>query len=307
MTFLTMTFLGLETRNDLPKVSYMTALDYFVAINFAFLFASFIEFAIVHWYTKIGTGDYFIPPPDVMKRIALTHAENHNWFSGILSKQQQEAKQESRTEPESVPRTIQHQKSHSLDSLMMSSRPAVVPASAVHSHQDVRLDVQGIPVTSGQDDKETTTQHQTDDEERQLQLLHHLRSEISDVQQILSSVATPPPVIRSCPATGFRPLDYNTHQPMSPMEESGSRYLPSAFSTLYGQLDTTAYPHNRRHQQERHHNDSQADVSRSGKKSRAQKKGHRKPRTMEDMRSPGAGDRDFCPVHVSLLRLRAKE
>ena len=63
---LTMTFLGLETRNDLPKVSYVTALDYFVAITFSFIFATIVQFAIVHYYTKVGSGEYYFAPLSFM-------------------------------------------------------------------------------------------------------------------------------------------------------------------------------------------------------------------------------------------------
>jgi gamma-aminobutyric acid receptor subunit alpha len=42
-TVLTMTFLGLEARTDLPKVSYPTALDFFVFLSFAFIFATIIQ------------------------------------------------------------------------------------------------------------------------------------------------------------------------------------------------------------------------------------------------------------------------
>ena len=66
MTMLTMTFLGLETRNDLPKVSYPTALDYFVAITFTFIFATILQFAIVHYYTKVGSGEYYFSPVSFM-------------------------------------------------------------------------------------------------------------------------------------------------------------------------------------------------------------------------------------------------
>ncbi|GIY55793.1 gamma-aminobutyric acid receptor alpha-like [Caerostris extrusa] len=57
-----MTFLGLECRNNLPKVPYCTALDYYVAISFCFIFATIIQFAIVHYYTKVGSGEYYFPP-----------------------------------------------------------------------------------------------------------------------------------------------------------------------------------------------------------------------------------------------------
>ncbi|XP_011329536.1 gamma-aminobutyric acid receptor alpha-like isoform X2 [Ooceraea biroi] len=60
-TVLTMTFLGLEARTDLPKVPYPTALDFFVFLSFAFIFATIIQFAVVHYFTKYGSGEcYFI-------------------------------------------------------------------------------------------------------------------------------------------------------------------------------------------------------------------------------------------------------
>nr|UOV21280.1 GABA-gated chloride channel, Grd-like, GABA-5 [Ixodes ricinus] len=61
-TILTMTFLALESRNDLPKVPYCTALDYYVAIGFGFVFATIVEFAIVHYFTKVGSGEFYYPP-----------------------------------------------------------------------------------------------------------------------------------------------------------------------------------------------------------------------------------------------------
>lgn len=56
-TVLTMTFLGLDIRTDLPKVSYVTALDYYVAVCFVFVISTIIQFAVVHYYTKYSTGD----------------------------------------------------------------------------------------------------------------------------------------------------------------------------------------------------------------------------------------------------------
>ena len=54
-----MTFLGLEARTDLPKVSYPTALDFFVFLSFAFIFATILQFAIVHYFTKYGSGEFY--------------------------------------------------------------------------------------------------------------------------------------------------------------------------------------------------------------------------------------------------------
>ncbi|XP_014208925.1 gamma-aminobutyric acid receptor alpha-like [Copidosoma floridanum] len=59
MTVLTMTFLGLEARTDLPKVPYPTALDFFVFLSFCFIFATIIQFAVVHYFTKYGSGECY--------------------------------------------------------------------------------------------------------------------------------------------------------------------------------------------------------------------------------------------------------
>lgn len=56
---LTMTFLGLEARTDLPKVPYPTALDFFVFLSFGFIFATIIQFAVVHYFTKYGSGECY--------------------------------------------------------------------------------------------------------------------------------------------------------------------------------------------------------------------------------------------------------
>ena len=54
---LTMAFLGIDNRRDLPKVSYSTAIDYFVGMSFAFVLATIIQFAAVHFFTKTGYGE----------------------------------------------------------------------------------------------------------------------------------------------------------------------------------------------------------------------------------------------------------
>lgn len=56
-TVLTMTFLGIDNRRDLPKVSYSTALDYFVATCFAFVLATVMQFSGVHFFTKFDSGE----------------------------------------------------------------------------------------------------------------------------------------------------------------------------------------------------------------------------------------------------------
>ena len=59
-----MAFLGIDNRRDLPKVSYSTALDYFVGVCFAFVLAAIIQFAGVHFFTKHGSGEVYIVPDD---------------------------------------------------------------------------------------------------------------------------------------------------------------------------------------------------------------------------------------------------
>ncbi|CAF1259543.1 unnamed protein product [Rotaria sordida] len=56
-TVLTLIFIIIEGKKDLPQVSYITALDCFLAVCFIFVFSTLFEFAFVHYYTKARTGD----------------------------------------------------------------------------------------------------------------------------------------------------------------------------------------------------------------------------------------------------------
>ena len=47
MVVLTMVFLGIDNRANLPKVSYSTALDYYVEICFAFVLATIIQVCVI--------------------------------------------------------------------------------------------------------------------------------------------------------------------------------------------------------------------------------------------------------------------
>ena len=58
-TVLTLTTLSMDARGDLPKVAYPTALDWFVLKCYVFVIASLLEFAGVHYFTKVGTGEYY--------------------------------------------------------------------------------------------------------------------------------------------------------------------------------------------------------------------------------------------------------
>ena len=43
-----MTFLGLEARTNLPKVTYPTALDYFVFLSFMYIFSTVVQVGWLH-------------------------------------------------------------------------------------------------------------------------------------------------------------------------------------------------------------------------------------------------------------------
>lgn len=47
-----MTTLSISARHSLPKVSYATAMDWFIAVCFAFVFSALIEFAAVNYITN---------------------------------------------------------------------------------------------------------------------------------------------------------------------------------------------------------------------------------------------------------------
>ncbi len=53
-TVLTLSTISLESRTDLPKVHYATALDWFIICSFAYCIATLLEFAGVHYFTKVS-------------------------------------------------------------------------------------------------------------------------------------------------------------------------------------------------------------------------------------------------------------
>lgn len=54
---LTLSTFGLEVSTSGPKVSYPTALNWFMIICFLFANATLIQFSFVHYFTKIGSGE----------------------------------------------------------------------------------------------------------------------------------------------------------------------------------------------------------------------------------------------------------
>ncbi|CAF0774946.1 unnamed protein product [Adineta ricciae] len=57
MTFLSLATLSFDIRNYTAAVSYLTALDWFIFMAYAFLLASLLQFAFVHYFTKVGYGE----------------------------------------------------------------------------------------------------------------------------------------------------------------------------------------------------------------------------------------------------------
>ncbi|KAI7789836.1 putative gamma-aminobutyric acid receptor subunit alpha-6 [Triplophysa rosa] len=58
-TVLTMTTLSISARHSLPKVSYATAMDWFIAVCFAFVFSALIEFAAVNYFSTLQANKEF--------------------------------------------------------------------------------------------------------------------------------------------------------------------------------------------------------------------------------------------------------
>ncbi|XP_012264972.2 gamma-aminobutyric acid receptor alpha-like isoform X2 [Athalia rosae] len=63
-TVLTLSTISLDSRTDLPKVKYATALDWFLLMSFGYCIATLLEFAGVHYFTKIGSGEISIDEDD---------------------------------------------------------------------------------------------------------------------------------------------------------------------------------------------------------------------------------------------------
>jgi hypothetical protein len=52
---LTLSTIALDSRTDLPKVHYATALDWFIICCFGYCIATLLQFAGVHYFTKVFT------------------------------------------------------------------------------------------------------------------------------------------------------------------------------------------------------------------------------------------------------------
>ncbi|XP_015514821.1 gamma-aminobutyric acid receptor subunit alpha-1 isoform X1 [Neodiprion lecontei] len=63
-TVLTLSTISLDSRTDLPKVKYATALDWFLLMSFFYCIATLLEFAGVHYFTKVGSGEFSVDEED---------------------------------------------------------------------------------------------------------------------------------------------------------------------------------------------------------------------------------------------------
>ncbi|KAI3385958.1 hypothetical protein SNEBB_000390 [Seison nebaliae] len=59
---LSLATISMDCRGDIPKVSYSTALDWFLMMCNTYVVASLLQFTGVHYFTKIGYGDMNVKP-----------------------------------------------------------------------------------------------------------------------------------------------------------------------------------------------------------------------------------------------------
>lgn len=62
----------MDSRTDLPKVRYATALDWFLLMSFFYCIATLLEFAGVHYFTKVGSGEIHALTDDEWEEISET-------------------------------------------------------------------------------------------------------------------------------------------------------------------------------------------------------------------------------------------
>ncbi len=78
-----MTTLSISARNSLPKVAYATAMDWFIAVCYAFVFSALIEFATVNYFTKRSwawDGKKALEAQHPKVRLVNAKLHIHQWF-----------------------------------------------------------------------------------------------------------------------------------------------------------------------------------------------------------------------------------
>lgn len=73
-----MTTLSISARHSLPKVSYATAMDWFIAVCFAFVFSALIEFAAVNYFTNIQMEKAKRKAAKAVPEVPVTPIQNEN-------------------------------------------------------------------------------------------------------------------------------------------------------------------------------------------------------------------------------------
>lgn len=94
---LTLSTFGLDSRSDLPRVSYATALDWYTVMCFLFVVFTLLEFAGVHYFTKVGTGE--IPIIEI----------DDNWTKSSSNDEEDNMAEEDRSEENQHGNTTYHQ------------------------------------------------------------------------------------------------------------------------------------------------------------------------------------------------------
>ncbi|KAH8421373.1 hypothetical protein KR009_003280, partial [Drosophila setifemur] len=90
---LTLSTISLDSRTDLPKVKYATALDWFLLMSFLYCIATLLEFAGVHYFTKLGSGE--IPRMEQWEDICTTDTSQEH-----ISEAEAEGEAEGEVDPE---------------------------------------------------------------------------------------------------------------------------------------------------------------------------------------------------------------
>ncbi|KYM97474.1 PREDICTED: gamma-aminobutyric acid receptor subunit alpha-1 [Cyphomyrmex costatus] len=84
-TVLTLSTISLDSRTDLPKVRYATALDWFLLMSFGYCIATLLEFAGVHYFTKIGSGEIPLDDDEWEEWKGITSEEFEDTFRSMIS------------------------------------------------------------------------------------------------------------------------------------------------------------------------------------------------------------------------------
>ncbi|EZA47794.1 Gamma-aminobutyric acid receptor subunit alpha-4 [Ooceraea biroi] len=114
-TVLTLSTISLDSRTDLPKVGYATALDWFLLMSFGYCIATLLEFAGVHYFTKIGSGEVALDDEEWEEWEGIANEQLEDMFRKMISCNRQTA------QPEIIDASTRRR-----DSLMSALRNVVI-------------------------------------------------------------------------------------------------------------------------------------------------------------------------------------